>query len=246
MPMRKKTVFISGAERGLGAALTELFINKGHVVLAGYYHDNKECFSQLAKKYPNQLTSFPLDISDTQSVTDAREVCKSVTSNIDIVINNAGVLGLVDQGIPGELDYQNIIDVFNVDAVGALRVINTLFSLLDKENGFLIVNISSEAGSISTCDRTTWYGYSMAKAALNMATMIVHHRLEHMRGAVLAIHPGGMQTPMRRPHDPIGEITPQESASGIYKIIEQRLAEDGIQKERTLQFIDYTGEVIPW
>lgn len=244
--MLKKTVFISGAERGLGAALTELFISKGHDVLAGYYHDNLEGLARLAVAYPDRLTMFPLDISDSRSVIDAASACEQVATRIDIIVNNAGMLGLVDQNIPGELDYQNVVDVFNVDAVGALRVINTLFPLLNQEEGFLIVNISSEAGSISTCDRKTWFGYSMAKAALNMATMILHHRLEDFPGAIVAIHPGGMQTPMRRPHDPIGEITAQESAMGIYRIIADRFSGNTIQREKDLKFIDYTGEVIPW
>ncbi|PKL13342.1 MAG: hypothetical protein CVV48_07675 [Spirochaetae bacterium HGW-Spirochaetae-4] len=244
--MQEKTIFISGAERGLGAALTELFIQKGHVVVAGYYHDNQSFFTSVSKSYPGQLWTLPLDVSDTRSVGHAANFCESVVSEIDIVINNAGILGNVDQSLPGVFDYQDVIDVFNVDAVGALRVTNELFPLLTGTNGFLIVNISSEAGSISTCDRSAWFGYGMAKAALNMATMILHHRLKEFTGDIVAIHPGGMQSPMRRPHDPPGEITPQESAIGIYTIIEDRFATGTVRKEAEMKFIDYTGEVIPW
>ena len=60
----------------------------------------------------------------------------------------------------------------DVGAVGPLRVIKAFLPLLEKSEGTaLIVNISSEAGSIGACYRTDMFDYSMTKAALNMA----HH-----------------------------------------------------------------------
>lgn len=55
--------------------------------------------------------------------------------------------------------------VFNVTALGALRMSNTLAAIILKSDTKLIVNISSEAGSISTSCRKSWFGYCMSKAA---------------------------------------------------------------------------------
>lgn len=73
--------------------------------------------------------------------------------------------------------------VFNTNTLGTLRVTNSLIPLIVKSSDKLIVNISSEAGSISTCQRSSWYAYCMSKAALNMQSAIIHNSLKELGGA---------------------------------------------------------------
>lgn len=66
-----------------------------------------------------------------------------------------------------------MLRVFNVNCLGATRVTNALIRLIMNSEKKLIMNISSEAGSISTCYRKGWFAYCGSKAALNMHSAIV-------------------------------------------------------------------------
>ena len=72
-----------------------------------------------------------------------------------------------DHGVGLELA-RELLQVINVNAVGTLRVTNALSKLVMMSDLKMIVNISSEAGSIQDCFRQGWFGYGMSKAANNM------------------------------------------------------------------------------
>ena len=82
----------------------------------------------------------------------------------------------------------------DVDAVGPLRVTKALLPLLRKSGAALIVNISSEAGSIGRCYRTNMIDYGMAKAALNMATMVLRNTFRERRESECYQHPSRLDS----------------------------------------------------
>lgn len=92
------------------------------------------------------------------------------------------------------LDY--IAKVVDIDAVGTLRVIKAFMPLLEKSSmTAFIANISSEAGSIGKCYRTNMIDYGMAKAALNMGTMLLHNAFKDKPNInIMCVHPGWMRT----------------------------------------------------
>jgi NAD(P)-dependent dehydrogenase (short-subunit alcohol dehydrogenase family) len=101
----------------------------------------------------------------------------------------------------------------------------------------LIVNISSEAGSIGNCWRSAEFGYCMSKAALNMQSKILQNNLGPQGFKVLAIHPGWMQTDMGGAQ---ADIHPDVSAQGIFELaLKEWKPEDAI-------YMDYQGNVLPW
>ena len=77
-----------------------------------------------------------------------------------------------------------------------MRVIKAFYPLLIKASGTaLIMNISSEAGSIEKCYRTTGMDYAMGKAALNMATMYLYNTIKDEKKVnIFAVHPGWIRT----------------------------------------------------
>ena len=186
------------------------------------------------------LVGIPLDIASDESVRAAAAAFPF--PRLDLLINNAGILGNMEDGPEDELDFDLMLKVLNVNALGTLRVTAAFLPLLMKGAEKTVVNISSEAGSITDCRRTGWFGYCMSKAANNMQGALIHNTLRKMGGRVFQIHPGHVATYMRGHLDTTARITPDISAAGILKTV---LDEAHETEDRPL-YLDYQGNRLPW
>ncbi|MFX1537678.1 MAG: SDR family NAD(P)-dependent oxidoreductase, partial [Promethearchaeota archaeon] len=157
----------------------------------------------------NNCHSILLFLRDIQKIS-------KITSSIDILINNAAVH--LEEPAPdlGEINLEIIKKTFEINSIAPLNVINNFIELVKNSDIKLIVNISSEAGSISNCWREREYGYCMSKAALNMMSQILQNRLNIEKIKVLAIHPGWFSSKMGGEEAP---ITPDDAAKDVAKTI---------------------------
>jgi NAD(P)-dependent dehydrogenase (short-subunit alcohol dehydrogenase family) len=233
-----KTVFITGADKGLGLSLAKRFLQGGFYVFAGKYLSGKN-LGGLARQFPGKLTPVGLDVTNLTSVQRAAQTIAEQTPGLDILINNAAVYLQKPIKPLEELDFtdMHLQKTMDVNAFGPLRVIQQFLPLLDQGGQKLIVNISSEAGSVTDCTRTSEYAYCMSKSALNMASRILQNYLKPRGFKVLAVHPGWMQTDMGGPE---ADIHPDEAAESVYDLaMKQWQPEDEI-------YMDYRGRVISW
>ena len=159
-----QNVMITGAGKavGLGFNMVLRYLEAGDNVVATV---RKPCaeLEELKIKYGDKLIVLTMDIGSTESVQTAAEELSKKLSNLDLLINNAvSVSPDCDKGFfDANLDY--IAQTVDITAVGAMRVIKAFYPLLKKsEMTALIMNISSEAGSISKCYRTNLIDYGMA------------------------------------------------------------------------------------
>ena len=207
------SVFITGADKGLGRALVCRFLQADWRVFAGQYLDDSPLAST---KLPNRerLTTVPLDVTDIQSVSGAADAVARRTEGLDVLINNAGFLSERDGTLEG-VDLDVVKRTMDVNAYGPLRVVQQFLALLEKGQGKVIVNLSSEAGSIADSDRTFWYGYCMSKAALNMLSRLLENPLRPRGFRILAAHPGPMRTDML----PEESRLPEEAAASIFELV---------------------------
>lgn len=246
------TVLITGADRGIGLALCRTFLENGYRVFAGRYLRRWQHLTDLKETYQAQLTLVDLDIASEESVRQAASAIASETESLDILINNAGIIGQYSPDIFSEQDYDSMLEVYNVNALGPVRVTQHMIRLMLKGRGRLIVNISSEAGSIGTCWRDDGYGYCMSKAALNMASSILHNSLYRAhRIQVVDIHPGGVASQMGQgawPDQPQTDehgnlsLTPAQSAAAIYALI---LDQERFKSDHPA-YVNFRGDKIPW
>jgi NAD(P)-dependent dehydrogenase (short-subunit alcohol dehydrogenase family) len=147
----------------------------------------------LADSFPGRVHRFVLDVGSDTSVIEAADLIKSHTDKLDLLINNAAILGDMKKTIADELDFDEMLRVYKVSALGTIRVSNVLITAV-MNGGKLIVNISSEADSIGKSHREAFFGYCMAKAALNKGSSIIHNKIRKDGGRVILIHPGWVKT----------------------------------------------------
>jgi NAD(P)-dependent dehydrogenase (short-subunit alcohol dehydrogenase family) len=192
----KKTAYVTGADRGLGFGLTLELLERGYVVFAGSFLTDLGELSALTAKYGNSLSILPLDISDNKSVTEAATAIAKRTDSLNLLINNAGIATMHDKAatIFDDIDYDEILNVFNINSIGQLRVTKSVLNLLLKPQDKRLVNITSIAGSIKHLTRDNQFAYVMSKAASNIQTKLIYNSLHKEGLKVFAIHPGWMHT----------------------------------------------------
>ncbi|MGG4481594.1 SDR family oxidoreductase [Paenibacillus xylanilyticus] len=238
-----RTVCVTGAARGLGLALTAQMLKRGYIVYAaGLDMESSEGIRLLVQAYPKHLRVIELDIADDLSVALFAETIKLDTDRLDMLINNAAILGNITDHVRGPLNFAEMAEVFNVNTLGSLRVTHAMLPLLLAGAGKLIVDISSEAGSIEQCDRHGWFAYCMSKSALNMQARLVHNGIKDEGGQVMLIHPGWVQSYMSGELNTAADLTPEQSAQHIAALIDRHKDFMGDQPA----YVDYKGDDLPW
>ena len=221
-----QNVMVTGAGKavGLGFNLVLRYLEAGDNVVATI---RKPCaeLDELKTQYGDKLTILTMDISSSESVNKSASELSSALDHLDLIINNAvSVSPDCDKGFfDADLDY--IARTVDITSVGAMRVIKAFYPLLIKSEGTaLIMNISSEAGSIQKCYRTNMIDYGMAKAALNMATMNLYNTFKDERKVnIFCIHPGWIRTD-GKPDNP-APLSSYEAAE-ILRVLYEKKRED--------------------
>lgn len=231
-------VVISGAERGLGLALCSSLARHGHTVYAGQYSDEGLPLQRLQEQYPGKVIPIALDCTCEVSIKNFVARVSAESNRLDILINNAAVLGDIETGIDGDLDFDEIQKVFETNALGPLRMIHACLPLLRLGTDKKIVYISSEAASISTNFRDRWFGYCMSKAALNRQAALIYEALKPDAFSVLCLHPGHLQTYMRGELDTSANLRPEDVAERLINLIRN--------PPKPFGFWDFEGKELNW
>jgi NAD(P)-dependent dehydrogenase (short-subunit alcohol dehydrogenase family) len=216
--------YITGTDRGLGLALAAKFLEHGYCVFAGRYGIDPSGLDALKSQYGARLEIIPLDVGSDASVTAAAQLVASKTSSLDVLINNAAIIGqkdatITDVGEPVRLDFNDMLAVYNVNALGALRVAQSVLALLRVGEMKRIVNISSEAGSMAARVRRgqkTRYAYCASKAALNIQSILLQNHVAEYGIKVHLIEPGWLRTFLASKEKcTIAPTEPEESAERL-------------------------------
>lgn len=226
------TVVITGANRGIGLAMTRQYAEAGDRVIAlCRAPEQAAALKQLAQDTGGRVTVGAIDIGSEASVEAAARL---VDGPVHILINNAGVLGGERQSLD-DIDYDAWLDAFNIMAIGPFRVTKAFLPALAQAGNAKVMSISSQLAA-SVWPYGGYYVYSSAKAAGNRIMQILAVDLKEKGISVAYIHPGYVQTDMGGPE---ADITPDESASGIRQVIA------GLSLETSGKFFKWNGEEHP-
>jgi len=240
-----QTALVTGADRGLGLAMSAELVGRGWRVFASSYLVDWPELRELASRHPDSITLVPLDIGSDSSVRQAVDFVRERVDQVDLVINNAAVISFEkDVPIRGKQDYEDMMRVYNVNALGALRVVDAVLPLMARSALKRLCFVSSEAGCVERASRESWFGYMMSKRALNMGVGLLFDSLRPQGFSFRLYHPGWVRTYMSGKKNMDAELEPEEVAAVAIPYFTEPLAD--VDDEDRLVMRDWQGSEWPW
>ena len=214
MNLEKKTVLITGANRGIGRALVGEALSRG---ARKVYAGTRNTMENADKR----VTALPLDVTNISQIQRAIDQVDS----LDVLINNAGI------AIYGDLSNLDTIEQhLAVNLFGPLNVTRAFLPLLRRSKG-AIVNNMSLAGLAAV---PVLPAYSISKAAVLNLTQSLRALLSAQGVTVHAVFLGPIDTDMTRGLE-IPKVSPESAAAGIF---------DGLEKGEEEIFPDPVSQSI--
>lgn len=243
------TVLITGANRSIGLETAKQLSQKGLFVYLGSRDLSKgeTIVKELNEQGFNNIKAIEIDVTNQESVLAAKNIIEDEQGKLDILINNAGILGTQPQ-TAAEISVDNIKEVFETNFFGVINVTQAFLELLKKSDKPRISNITSGLGSLTLHSDPNWKYYQVkgaaygpSKSALNAYTIVLSYELKDSNFKVNVIDPGYTATDFNH-HSGPGSV---ESAASF--ILKHTLTEDNAP---TGQFFsndieDETG-ISPW
>ncbi|WP_027856318.1 SDR family oxidoreductase [Marinobacterium jannaschii] len=201
-----ETVLITGASRGIGLEITKQFLESGYNVISTYRGQPSQELAALQSS--SHLVIYELEVTNENSVSKLVENVAGMP--IDILINNAGVLGPEKQTLD-TIDASGWLETIAVNTISPLLVSRAFIPNLELSTNPRIITISSQMGSLQR-ESGGMYAYGSSKAAVNKVMQMLSLELKASGITVCPVHPGWVKTDMGGSE---ADITVQESASGI-------------------------------
>ena len=252
------SVLITGSNRGIGLEFARQYAARGWQVIATCRSPDKAAdLQELAKDYPNIALEY-LDVTQQGSIETLHK--KYVDQPLDLLINNAALLGPRDEQAFSNQDYELAARQYEVNALGPMRVSSVFIDNVRAAGPGKIVTLGSAAGSNGYLKPPAdFYSYRASKAALHF---LVHNMSLELAGEgiiVALLNPGLVDTrglAAIGPDDPV----PDDYAQ-IVKLIRAGVIEltpppvavaamieliANLTPEQSGVFLNYDGQVLPW
>lgn len=171
-----RTILVTGAGKGIGAALVRILHAKGARVFAGVYA------AEPVEPLPLGVTILPLDVT-RQADVDAAVGRITDLGRLDVLVNNAGLIAPI--GPLADLSSDALAPAFAVNVIGVHRMVTACLPLLRASNGH-VVNAGTGA---ATTPMEGWTAYCTSKAAMHMLTRMMAMELAPMKCFFLGIPP---------------------------------------------------------
>lgn len=227
---------ITGANRGLGLALSRELLQRGARVLACCRDPEAATeLTALAAEHADRLQIEPLDVTDDAAVAALSQRLGRHLRRLDLLVHNAGIL--VSGERFGNVRSDDLARSFAVNASAPLLLTQALAGLLQHGHQPRVLCISSQLGSITQSNAFRTVSYAMSKAAMNMAVKRLDGELCQHGITVMAMHPGWLKTRMGGDS---ATLDPATSARMILDQIARTTPEDGGK------FLAYDGTTLPW
>lgn len=183
-----KIALVTGAARGLGAAITAALVRDGAQVLACDVLD--DAGAAMAAQHGNKVYYYHLDVTDEAAWCAAVTMAESHFGGLDILVNNAGITQTVAFE---DATMEQFHRVMNINYFGTVLGCRAAIPAMRRRGGGAIVNLSSNSTRKIVPVAAT---YSPTKAAVANFTKIVAAQCARENIRANSIHPGATETPM--------------------------------------------------
>jgi NAD(P)-dependent dehydrogenase (short-subunit alcohol dehydrogenase family) len=241
-----KTVLITGANKSIGFETAKQLLSLGYYVYLGArdLQKGQEAAKQLNSDH---VEAIQIDISNEDSVKEARKVLGTKTEVLDVLINNAGISGGFPQNA-STTSLSTLKEVFDTNFFGSINVAQTFLDLLKKSDEPRIVNVTSGLGSLTLHSDPSWKYYNVksaaygpSKTALNAYTVVLAHELKDTAFKINVVDPGYTATDFNG-HG--GPGTVEDAAAIIVKYA--TIDKDGPTGKFFSNDIEGEGDESPW
>ena len=228
--IKKQNILITGGNSGIGLALVKQLLNFNNNVFATY---NKN-LNNLVKLKTDNLKLMKCDNSNFQEIESLKDFIYD--QNINIIINNVGIWGQENQDNIENIDCDDFIKTLTINAISIVKIINVVLKYSKKESLKIIMNISSEGGSISK-NHGGAYVYRASKTIMNSITKTMSIDLfNRFKIISFAVDPGNVQTSMNK----AGLLKADDCAKNLISVLDKCSVNDNGK------FIDLLKKEISW
>lgn len=183
-----KVALVTGATKGIGKAVTDIFIRQGGTVIA--VGRNGSALEALKEEYGEKLLSYQCDVADEQAVRDLVKAAIDKTGRIDILINNAGIY--MEDKAPFVQQNSSIWKKkIDINILGTLYMTHAVLPYMIAQRSGRIVNVASVAGIYGIRDMVD---YSLTKGAILSFTTSLAREVGEYNITVNAVSPGNINT----------------------------------------------------
>lgn len=225
----KKTILITGAARGIGRWIAALASREGADVIALVR-------GSVSGSPPYQVVN-GIDVTDAEALARAASIING--RPIDLLINNAGIIGPDRQGTL-DMDFDGFRRTLEVNTIAPMRVaqrfLPNLRAARDQAGLARLVTISSQMARMNYA-KSDRIAYRASKVAVNKLMQGLATDLAGESIAVRAIDPGWARTDMGGPD---ADVEVSDAAAGVLaRAWELDMASTG-------SFVDYSGKTVSW
>ena len=190
--MNKKTIWITGGSTGIGKALAVKFANQGWNVAISARREN--LLKEISENHEN-ISPFPLDVTDKFKCKEVFEKIKNRFDNIDICFFSTGTWNPKKEK---DIDVEQIEEVFKINFFGTLNSIKAVEEYFKNRKSGTITIVSSIAGYRGLPNST---GYGPSKSALNNLAESLYFDFGRSNVRICLVSPGFIKTPMTDKND---------------------------------------------
>lgn len=218
-----KTILITGANKGIGFETAKQLARQGYFVYLGSRNRQRglEAVSKLQEAGLSNVALLELDVSNLQSIKEARMELEGAIGALDVLINNAGISGPQSQHI-STIAMEDLKRVLEINFFGAVQVTQEFIPLLEKSGNPVIVNVSSGLGSLAlhgnkpSSSYDVYDAYSISKTALNAFTVMLANEFKDTNFRINSVAPGYTATDLNHFQ---GTQTVEEAAQKVIQYV---------------------------